>query len=482
MSALSSKQRTARTVERVACNEAAPAEPLSTRIGGFLQRVGSRGVPRRVREIAKEHLLDGFAVMLGGGAEEASRKIRAHVGALGGRGEARVIGTALKVPCQMAALANGVQGHVLDYDDAQLASVSSRPLGQQTHPTAPVLAAALALAEKTRAGGADLLAAYVAGVEVACRLGDAVEPEHYMNGFHPTGTLGVFGATAACACLLGLDRTRAARALGIAGGLSAGLRANRGTMAKALNAGRAAENGVLAATLAARGFTASEHVFEDPMGFFSAACANRYDRALLRFGSPWFLREPGIAIKPYPCAGVMHPMLNALLGLLERHRVDPDAVHRLYVRVHPDAARPLVYDRPERGLEAKFSLPYTVAAVLLDRRLSLAHYTDARVRDLRIRALMPRVELVRDPGLNAPGGKGIVTRVELVLEDGLRYYEAAPDGSGGRPDRAALEEKFRKCAEHARIGARRSLQEFLDKLWTLESVDSLASWLRPLRP
>ncbi|MDE0032423.1 MAG: MmgE/PrpD family protein [Deltaproteobacteria bacterium] len=462
--------------------ESLHVEPLANRIAGFVQRVHSRGVPRAVREIAKEHLLDGFATMLGGTPEEASRKIRAHVEAVGGRGEARVIGTALKVPCQMAALANGVQGHVLDYDDAQLTTAPGRPSGQQVHPTTPVLAAALALAEKTRASGSELLAAYAAGVEVACRLGDAVEPGHYMDGFHPTGTLGVFGAAAACSYLLGLDRERSGWALGIAGGLSSGLRANRGTMAKALNAGRAAENGVVAATLAARGFTASAGVFEDPMGFFSAACGGRYDRELLRLGSPWFLQKPGIAIKRYPCAGVMHPMLDALLPLIEQHQVRPAAVDRLRIRLHPDATRPLVYERPEIGLQGKFSLPYTAAAALLDRGITLAHYTDGRVRDAAVRALMPRVELVEDPGLNPPGGQGAAATVELVLADGLRYYEAAPGDPGRRTDRRALEEKFQQCAEHARVGKGSSLRKFVDRLWTLERVDSLASWLRSLRP
>ena len=470
-----------RAVERERSNETAPAEPLSNLIGRFLERVRARGVPLGVRETAKEHLLDGFATMLGGVPEEASRRIRAHVATLGGRSESRIVGTALKVPCQMAALANGVQGHVLDYDDAQLTTAPGRPFGQQTHPTTPVLAAALALAEKIRASGPELLAAYVVGVEVACRLGDAVEPNHYMDGFHPTGTLGVFGAAAACSYLLRLDREHTGWALGIAGGLSSGLRANRGTMAKALNAGRAAENGVVAATLAAKGFTASAGVFEDPMGFFSAACGGRYDRELLRFGSPYFLRKPGITIKRYPCAIVMHPMLDALLALLERHRVSPDAVDRLRIHLHPDSARPLVYDCPERGLEGKFSLPYTAAAALLDGRVTLEHYTDARVRDPRIRALMPRVELVRDPELNPLGGQGAPAKVELVLMDGLRYYEAASARRAKGPDWLALEEKFQECAEYARVGKGRSRRKFLDTLWSLESVDSLASWLRLLR-
>jgi len=462
--------------------ETVSEEPLSHRIATFLQRVRNRGVSRRVRETAKEHLLDGFANMLGGAPEAASRRVRAHVRAMGGRGEAAIIGTALKVPCQSAALANGVQGHVLDYDDAQRTTAPGRPLGQQTHPTTPVLAAALALAQKIRAGGADLLAAYAAGLEVACRLGDAIAPDHYMDGFHPTGTLGTFGAAAACSLLLGLDRERTVWALGIAGTLSSGLRVHRGTMAKALNAGRAAENGVVAATLAAKGFTASAGVFEDPMGFFSAACRNRYDRDLLRFGGPWFLREPGIAIKRYPCAGVMHPALDALFALLRRYPVKPEEVSRVRIHLSPEAALPLVYDRPELGLQGKFSLPFTFAAALIDRCVTLGQYTDARVRDSRIQALMPRVELVRDKGLESPDGQDAAARLELVLADGLRYYEAASTGPAKRPGRPALEEKLHECAAYAGMRKERSLCKFQEELWSLESVVSLGPWLRRLRP
>ena len=457
-------------------------ETLSHEIAMFLQRVRSRGVPRRVLETAKEHLLDGFANMLGGVPEAASLRVRAHVRAMGGRGEAGIVGTGLKVPCQSAALANGVQGHVHDYDDAQLTTAPGRPLGQQTHPTTPVLAAALALAQKTRAGGAGLLAAYAAGVEVACRLGDAIAPDHYMDGFHPTGTLGVFGAAAACSHLLGLDRERTVWALGIAGTLSSGLRAHRGTMAKALNAGRAAENGIVAATLAAGDFTASADVFEDPMGFFSAACRNRYDPDLLRFGRPWFLREPGIAIKRYPCAGVMHPALDALFALLRRYPVEPEEVSRLRIHLSPEAALPLVYDRPERGLQGKFSLPFTFAAALIDRRVTPGQYTDARVRDSRVRALMPKVEQVRDGGLESPNGPGAGARVELVLAGGVRYYEAASAGPAKRPGRPALERKFHECAAYAGMGKGQSLRKFVDELWSLEGVVSLGPWLRRLRP
>ena len=142
--------------------------------------------------------------------------------------------------------------------------------------------------------------------------------------FIPTGTLGAFGATAAGAQLLKLSPRSIRHALGIAGTLASGLRANRGTMAKGLNAGRAAENGVIAATLAADGFTASENIFDDPMGFFSAACRGRVDADLLRFGKPFFVREPGIAIKLYPCAGVLHPTLDLTLNLRAKHSIESE--------------------------------------------------------------------------------------------------------------------------------------------------------------
>lgn len=295
-----------------------------------------------------------------------------------------------------------------------------------------------------------------------------------------TGSVVQGGAAAACSYLLKLDRERSAWALGIAGTLSSGLRANRGTMAKALNAGRAAENGVVAATLAAKGFTASVDVFEDPMGFFSVACRNRYDRDLLRFGSPWFLREPGVAIKRYPCAGVMHPALDALLALLRRHPVQPEAVSRLRIHLSPEAALPLVHDQPERGLQGKFSLPFTAAAALIDRCVTPGQYLDAGVRDPRVRALMARVELVRDGELHPPGVEGAVAGVELVLTDGLRYHEAATGGPVHRPGRSALEEKFHECAAHAGVGREGSLRKFVERLWSLENVDSLASWVRYL--
>ncbi|MEX0801816.1 MAG: MmgE/PrpD family protein [Candidatus Binatia bacterium] len=457
-------------------------DSVSDKIARFVAKITARDIPRKVREIAKEHLLDGFAVMTGGAAEEASRHIDRYLQNLGSKTEATVIGANTKFTAQHAALANGIRGHVLDYDDVQLASLPSRPFGQLTHPTTPVLAASLGVAEKIKATGLELLTAYVVGVEVACRLADAVDPRHYLNGFHPTGTIGAFGATAACAHLLKLDQIQILWALGIAGSLASGVRAQRGTMAKALNAGHAAENGVIAATLAHSGFTASTNIFDEPMGYFSAACNDAVDRKLIKLGSPYFLTSPGVAIKRYPCAAVLHPALDAIIDLATQHDLRPTEVKTIRVSLGPDAALPLVYDRPKSGLEGKFSLPFSAAVALVHRRAGLSEYTDAQVLDSKVTALMKRVELVRDPRLKSVGNLGSPAEVDIKTNDGRTYSQRA-NMAKGHPKkplaREDLEEKFRQCAGE-RISTR-AAKRFIEGLWSIEKVDSLAPWLRLLR-
>jgi 2-methylcitrate dehydratase PrpD len=347
-----------------------------------------------------------------------------------------------------------------------------------------VLAACLALAEKSQSSGSDLLTAYIVGVEIACRLGDAVDPSHYLEGFHPTGTLGAFGAAAACCHLMGLEIERIRCAFGIAGTLASGLRANRGTMAKALNAGRAAENGVIAAALAARDFTASPEIFEDRMGFFQAASRNRFAPDALGLGSPFFFENPGIAIKRYPCPIVMHPALDVVLELVQRHDIRPETVAGLRVHLHPTSALPLVHPDPETGLQGKFSLPFTIALAVADRRVTLDQYNDRRVRDPHIHALMQRVELVPDHRLKPVGTLGASAEVELISTTGPTYRQGATVARGHptKPlDRSALTEKFYRCLQQAPAGLARQADGFLAGLWSIEHLTSVPEWLQRLR-
>jgi 2-methylcitrate dehydratase PrpD len=459
------------------------SKTVSDDISDFIGQVTIKNISPDVREIAKLHLLDGLATMLGGVNEKSSRLLRRRFSARKLTGEATVLGSHNKFSAEHAALINGVQGHVLDYDDAQLATLPSHPMGQQTHPTTPVLAAALALAESRRATGAALLNSYIVGLEVACRLGDAVDPSHYLDGFHPTGTLGAFGATAACAQLLRLSPLSIRHALGIAGTLASGLRANRGTMAKGLNAGHAAENGVIATTLAADGFTASENIFDDPMGFFSAACRGRVNTDLLRFGEPFFIAKPGIAIKLYPCAGVLHPVLDLTLDLRVRHRIEPKNIDRIRVDLDTNAALPLVYENPKDNLQAKFSLNFAVAVAIVDGEAGLKQFTAERVHDPKIKRLMKRVELVRRPLRQEKHETGVDSEIEIVMIDGA-VHRARGSVARGHPSlpasRAEIEDKLRQCAEG--ILPPRQIANFLKDFWTLERAPSVAAWLRLLRP
>lgn len=454
---------------------------VAENLSAFIARTRIRNIPRPVRELAQLHLLDGLATMLGGAKEQSSRILRRHFFASMKSGAATVVGAPGKLCAEHAALINGVQGHILDYDDAQLATLPSRPTGQQTHPTTPVLAAALALAESRRCSGSALLTSYVVGVEVACRLGDAVDPSHYMEGFHPTGTLGVFGATAACAHLLKLGPRSIQDALGIAGTLASGLRANRGTMAKGLNAGHAAQNGVLAATLASNGFTASQNIFDDPMGFFAALCRSRVDETLLRFGKPFFFSQPGVAIKLYPCAGVLHPALDVTLDLRRRYALGAENIERIRIELDADAASPLVYDKPKDALEAKFCLHFAVAAAIVEGAAGLNQFSAEPLRDPKIRTLMKRIELVRRPTAKQKNRRGIATDIEITLKNGAKHRHRAAIARG-HPNlpvsSAEIEEKFRQCADGVLPGS--AVAKFLKHFSALERASSLAAWLRPL--
>jgi 2-methylcitrate dehydratase PrpD len=300
-----------------------------------------------------------------------------------------------------------------------------------------------------------------------------------LDGFHPTGTLGVFGATAACARLLRLGEMQTLWSLGIAGTLASGLRANRGTFAKALNAGHAAQSGVLAAALAQTGFTASENIFDDPMGFFAAAAKNKFEKRLLRFGKPLFFETPGLAIKLYPCPGTLHPTLDVLLDLVKRHNLHPDQVRKIRIAMAPEATLPLVYDHPKDGLQGKFSLPFIVAIAVAERMVGLRQFSDKRVADPRIKQLMQRVELIRR---TPKGSHRRSASVELVLRDGqmLCGHTTIARGHPKLPaSRDDIENKFRQCARGT-LSAQ-ATGRFLENFWSIEQAASMANWLGPLR-
>src|SRR3954462_5213409 len=277
-------------------------EHLTHYVADFICGTRMQDLPQDVVGLGKKSILDGLGLALSGGASHCGGLVRRHLADLNlGAGPATVIGTRLKIAPRFAAFANGVGIHADDYDDTQLAVATDRVYGLLTPPTAPALPAALAMAESLGASGAQAMLAYHLGVEVECKIAEAIHPRHYQTGFHSTATCGTFAAAAASARLLGLPQEATCRALSIAGSQSAGLRENFGTMTKPFHAGRASESGVAAAQLAAIGWTATEKILGAPRGFFSAA-GGGYDSNAIhgRLGKPWTFTEPGISIKPHP--------------------------------------------------------------------------------------------------------------------------------------------------------------------------------------
>lgn len=313
-------------------------------------------LPDEIRAVARQCILDTLGTTLAGADDALVRILTAELAEQGGTPVCGVIGSTLRLPALSAALLNGTAAHALDYDDVNLAMPG--------HPTVAVLPAVLALAEERGATGEALLAAFVAGYETACRVGLLVGPGHYDTlGFHATGTIGSFGAAAACAHLLGLSEEQTVHALGIAATQAAGLKSMFGTMCKPLHAGRAAYNGLLAARLAARGFTARPDGLECVQGFAASHSPDFHPEAALATPEGgWHIRHN--LFKYHAACYLTHAGIEAARKLRLDHAITPDQVAAITLRVDQTTDRVCNIAAPVTGLEAKFSLRLTAAMAL----------------------------------------------------------------------------------------------------------------------
>lgn len=426
-----------------------------------------RTLPGDVLEIAKQCVLDWFAVTLAGAGEELSGIVRAEAEAVGALPEAGIVGTRERTSALFAALVNGATSHALDYDDTNLVMMG--------HPTAPVLPAVLAEAEARGAGGADVLAAFVAGVETECRLGLALSPGHYAAGWHPTGTLGTFGAAAACSRLAGLDPERARAALGIAATQAAGLKSAFGSMSKPLHAGKAAFNGLLAARLAARGFSAGEDMVEGGQGFAQTHAPEIHLERLEDLDGRHLIRET--LFKYHAACHLTHSTIENVRRL-RAQGVRPDAVQMIEVRVHPAALNVCDIPDPRTGLEGKFSLRATAAMALLgDVTGDVGAFTDARMSDPELMRLRDRVRVEGDASLAEAEAVAVAEadgrRLESRFDAGLPLRDLDEQW-------ARLEAKFRALATPV-LGASRS-EELRQAIRALERNTNATELLRLAQP
>ena len=413
----------------------------------------------------KRSIVDSIGVALGGLDHPASQMLLRHVRELGGTPQATVWGATDRLTVPQAALVNGYLVHVLDYDDTYL-----QP-DILLHANAPLLPAALGVAEWRRRSGRDLMAAFAVGYELEARLTLALGRDERRSW--PTTTVcGIVAATAAAAKLLGLDETQLCHALGIAGAQASGSSEVFGSDAKALQPGYAAQKGVDAALLAARGFTSTERMFEDRRGcFFRLYSESPNIGALERLGERWELRLA--AFKAFACGIVAQPFMDGVIQLRNKYAITPESVEAIEARVNPYTTVPMGNLEPRTGLEGKFSVWHAAAVVLVDGTAGKLQFTDSRVNDPVVLSVGRRVKVETDPTVMPHEA-----HVTIRLTDGRKYDLHVEHGKGTRLNPLTdddLREKFTALAEPV-VGSEQASRalELIERLDVLEDAGDLA--------
>jgi len=411
-------------------------------------------LPDEALQIAKRCVLDGLGLMLAGSDQPCTAIVRRQSMGLGIVPEATVFGSKeIMLAAPLAALVNGTAGHAMDWDDTQLSVAPDRIYGLLTHPTIPPLAAGLAVAEKLGGvSGKDFLTAFLAGFEVECKIAEAIRPDHYKKGFHTSGTVGTFAAAITAGKLLRLPASRLRHALGASASMAAGIRVNFGTMMKPAHVGRAAFNGVSAALWAADGFEASPEGLDGPWGFFQVMGGGFDPENIVGcFGKPHTIVDPGVSIKPYPCGVLTHPSMDAMLALVKEYDLKPEDVSEIVLYAGHNILNPIRYRIARNELQAKFSMPFLLSAILISRRAGAKEFTDPFVNSAPVQAMMRLVRTEFDPEIEARGHEKIRSRLEVVLKDRRKIVRDSGEAYRGGPDNPLSDEelqaKFSDCSE-----------------------------------
>jgi 2-methylcitrate dehydratase PrpD len=392
-------------------------------------------IPGKVRHEAERSFLNWVGCAVGAARHETVENAIAALAPFSGPAEATVLGRGDRLDIMLAALMNGITSHTFDFDDTHLKTV--------IHPSGPVASAILALAERKPLSGKDFLHAFLLGVEVECRIGNSVYPQHYDVGWHITGTAGVFGAAAAAGRLLGLNEQQMVWALGIAATQSSGLREMFGTMCKPFHPGNAARNGLLAALLAKSNFTSSNQGIEAKRGFAHVlSTAFKPEEITERLGETWEISLN--TYKPFACGIVIHPAIDGCVQLRNEHKLKGDEIESIALKAHPLVLELTGKKAPQVGLEGKFSVFHSAAVAVIHGAAGEAQYSDACVRDPKVIALRDKVNTGVDKALHEDQ-----VRITMKLKDG-RTLEKFVEHAVGSLDRpmtdADLEAKFKGLA------------------------------------
>ncbi|MEH3085935.1 MAG: MmgE/PrpD family protein [Xylophilus ampelinus] len=444
------------------------APPVTRILAEFAADHPSRGWSDAVDREAHRTFLNWLGCAVGAARHEAVEAALGAVRELEPAPQAAVLGRAERVDIASAALLNGISSHTFDFDDTHLKTI--------IHPAGPVASALLALAEHTGAGGRQLIDALVIGIDVACRMGNAIYPDHYDRGWHITGTTGMLGAAAGCARLLGLDADRTAMALGIAASQPVGLREQFGTMTKPFHPGGAARAGLMSALMARHGFTASPRALEAPRGFAQVVSSKTtWDEVTDGLGERFEISFN--SYKPFACGIVIHPSIDACAQLRARG-VRAEDVERIALRVHPLVLELTGKKEPVDGLAAKFSVYHGCAAGLIFGRASEEEYADDVVARPDMVALRRKVVATVDDSIDEASAD---VTAHLVDGSEAHVFVEHAIGSLQRPmTDADLEAKFAGMAD-AVLGAERC-RRLLDACWGLGDASDVRALVALARP
>jgi 2-methylcitrate dehydratase PrpD len=439
------------------------APPITRILADFIAMHPSRGWEDSVDREAHRSLLNWIGCAIGASRHPTVEAALAAVAELEPRAQAMILGRSERVDVASAALLNGITSHTFDFDDTHLKTI--------IHPAGPVASAALALAERHRATGRELVDAIILGVDVECRVGNAIYPDHYDRGWHITGSTGMLGAAAACARILKLDTAKTAMALGIAASQPIGVREQFGSMTKAFHIGGAARAGLTSALMARHGYTASLHALEAPRGLlrtYSSKCDWKEisDELGQRFEISFN------TYKPFACGIVIHPSIDGCRQLRDAHQLRADDIERIDLLVHPLVLELTGNRAPKSGLEAKFSVYHACAAAMLFGQAGEAEFSDAVARRPDVIALRDRVHAKVDAAIDESAAD-----VTIHCSDGRRLHLRVEHAIGSlqRPmSDSDLERKFHGLVDPV-LGADRAarLVDVCRTLGDASDVDEL---------
>lgn len=443
---------------------------ITHQVSSFVSHLGLEDLNAVVRASAKKAILDCLGVACAARNLEVSHLL---VNAFGGAsGAASIVGHDKRADPATAALVNGALCHALDFDDSSE--------GLYGHPSAALVPALMALGEQKLTHGAEFLAAYVAGFEVASKIGRVMPRRHYDAGWHNSSTIGSIAAAAATSRLLKLDVDGVTSAVGLAASFASGLRQNFGTLAKPIHLGAAARNGVTAGLLARHGVTADAEILEGKYGFFKLfSMGADYDLSGLApsLGQPFELQDPGVRIKVYPTCTATHRPVEAAIELAQTHDIDPARIADVECQVVYEVPEVLIRPMARTADEARFSLNYCVARALISRRLALADFDNDQILQPSVQQLMRRVRTVV-PHYGRPGAYAREFAVVSVTLDSGETLTKTVYEQRGHPSASPLSweevsNKFAQCAEDV-LGSRTAhLIDLVDRLEELPDVGIL---------